>query len=114
MKAAELINSLHIGISIKRFPSGVCMLRLDSMNEDNMCQRLAELCQSNSLDVLSDGLLPSTVAKSFNMSIILAKEILIIAENRGILCRDDSIGGLAFFYNYFDINFNNNWIKKKS
>jgi hypothetical protein len=35
------------------------------------------------------------------LSFIVAKEQLLIAESKGLLCRDESPKGLYFFENYF-------------
>ena len=101
LQSAQMLEGLACGISLKRFPSGVCMLRLDNMNEDSLCKSLVELSLSDSFEISSDGINAFLVAQRFNLSIVLAKEILQNAENRGLLCRDDSISGLAFFHNEF-------------
>jgi ESCRT-II complex subunit VPS36 len=103
------------------------MLLLDSMNETAMCEKLVNLSKASFAEETvgiqekqesiqesikegisnpnpnpnQEGIQASFVAQYFDISIILAKEILIVAENRGLLCRDDSIGGLAFYPNKF-------------
>lgn len=101
LQSATMLKSLNVSISLIRFPSGVCMLRLDSLSEDSLCKSLVELSTSKNPDIITDGIQASLVAQTFNLSIVLAKEMLLVAESRGLLCRDDSIGGLTFFYNYF-------------
>ena len=101
LRSAEMIGTLGVGISLIRFPSGVIMLRLDSLNEDSLCQSILQLSKSTFLEIEEDGIQASLAAQHLNLSIVLAKEILLTAENRGILCRDDSISGLAFFPNKF-------------
>lgn len=101
LKSAEVMGSLGLGISLVRFASGVIILRLDTLNEDSLCQSILQLARSSNLDTGDDGIHASLVAQHLNLSILLAKEILLIAENRGLLCRDDTISGLAFFQNKF-------------
>lgn len=102
LQSAQMLKSLDVSISCIRFPSGVCMLRLDSLSEDSLCKSLVELSQSTNPEIIADGIQASLVAQTLNLSIVLAKEILLVAESRGLLCRDDSIGGLTFFYNSFN------------
>ena len=101
LKSAEIMGSLSLGITLVRFASGVIILRLDSLNEDALCQNILQLSKSNYLDIDQNGIYATLVAQHLNLSIVLSKEVLLIAENRGLLCRDDSIGGLAFFPNKF-------------
>ena len=101
LQSATMMGKLGVGISLKRFESGVIMLRLDSLNEEALCQSIVALAQSQDMDIEEEGIQASLVAQHFNLSIVIAKEILLLAESRGLLCRDDSIGGLAFFPNKF-------------
>jgi ESCRT-II complex subunit VPS36 len=102
LKSSEMIGSLNVGISIKKFPSGVCMLRLDSINEESMCQNLLKLATSSSAEIVREGIQAAIVAQHFNLSMVLAQEFLLIAEKESYLCRDDSIGGLSYFPNKFN------------
>lgn len=101
LQSARMLEKLGVGISLKDFPSGVSMLRLDSLNEESLCKNLVELFNSDEIEIIKDGIHASLVAQRFNLSIVLAKEILLIAENRELLSRDDSTGGLSFFLNKF-------------
>lgn len=101
LQSARMLEKLGVGISLKDFPSGVSMLRLDSLNEESLCKSLVELFNSDEIEILEEGIQASLVAQRFNLSIVLAKEILLIAENRELLSRDDSLGGLSFFLNKF-------------
>lgn len=101
LQSARMLEKLSVGISLKTFPSGVSMLRLDSLNEESLCKSLVELLKADEKEIQEDGIQASLVAQRFNLSIVLAKEILLIAENQELLSRDDSIGGLSFFINKF-------------
>jgi hypothetical protein len=41
------------------------------------------------------------VARHYRVSLVVAREMLCAAETNGFLCRDDTVGGLAFFPNAF-------------
>lgn len=47
------------------------------------------------------GLSVSDAAALLRVSMIIAKEILLQAEKCTLLCRDESLSGLAFYYNHF-------------
>ncbi|KAJ3200788.1 hypothetical protein HDU82_008614 [Entophlyctis luteolus] len=47
------------------------------------------------------GIGPADVAASESVSGALAKELLLIAEKQGVVCRDDSVEGLRFYENIF-------------
>ncbi|XP_074284681.1 vacuolar protein sorting-associated protein 36 isoform X1 [Silene latifolia] len=56
-------------------------------------------------DSLRTGISPSDAAITLGIAPAMAKEHLLAAESRGILCRDTSADGLRFFVNIFpDIN----------
>lgn len=43
----------------------------------------------------------SDVAQKLSIALPIAKEQLLLAEARGVLCRDDGPEGLRFFRNFF-------------
>jgi ESCRT-II complex subunit VPS36 len=100
LRASELIGSLGLGIAAKNYPSGVKTLQFESFDEKYVSKKLLDLCKSEK--VFADGGISATdVSRRLQISIVLAKELLISAESRGMLCRDDTIEGLAFFPNRF-------------
>ena len=98
--SVELIGALGLGITTKSFPSGVHMLQLSEMNEQTINQELHTLSTSTPLRI-DEGLRVSEVAQHYRISLVVAREMLLAAEMNGILCRDDDVGGLAFFPNKF-------------
>ncbi|MEW5298836.1 MAG: hypothetical protein WDW36_001914 [Sanguina aurantia] len=53
------------------------------------------------LSGLGPGLTAGDVAKLQNVSVTIAAEYLLMAEQRQVLCRDDGPDGLRFFHNFF-------------
>lgn len=47
------------------------------------------------------GINPTIVSNKLHISLLVAKEQLILAEQNGFLCRDDTINGIFFFENLF-------------
>jgi ESCRT-II complex subunit VPS36 len=100
LKAASLTKKLSLGLRLRVFDSGVKVLQADSYDEEKMGQRIAALL--NSPDFASSGVQASDLALNLNISLIVAKEQLLIAEGRLFLCRDESTEGLFFFPNHFE------------
>ncbi|GJN17381.1 hypothetical protein PR202_gb04442 [Eleusine coracana subsp. coracana] len=73
--------------------------------------RISSLAQKP--DNLQKGISPSDAAFTLGIAPALAKEHLQNAENKGLLCRDDSPDGLRFFINLFnDIDPQNIYLQK--
>ncbi|GJM92785.1 hypothetical protein PR202_ga09283 [Eleusine coracana subsp. coracana] len=73
--------------------------------------RISSLAQKP--DALQKGISPSDAAFTLGIAPALAKEHLQNAENKGLLCRDDSPDGLRFFINLFnDIDPQNIYLQK--
>lgn len=98
--ACQGLNDLRLPIVYKEFSSGVLSIHLRDQTDERSDQKL--------LQILSDldknfriGVQPINVAQTLAISITVAKELLLDAESRGLLCRDDSVNGLAFFKNIY-------------
>lgn len=106
LAAANLMESLRVGIRIRTFPSGVIMLQLDSMNEESMFEQLVEIYENEKdTEIKKTGLHAAIIAQYLKLPVVVAKEQLILAESKEILCRDDSIHGLSFFPNKFKTDY---------
>mmetsp|Transcript_19962 Transcript_19962/g.28686 ORF Transcript_19962/g.28686 Transcript_19962/m.28686 type:complete len:388 (+) Transcript_19962:41-1204(+) len=97
LKAASLMQDLRIGLRLRKFKSGVYVLQEDSFNDDVMFNKLVALAQQDPLQ----GISPAGVSQCLHMSILVAKEQLLLAEQHTLLCRDDTINGIFFFANKF-------------
>ena len=47
------------------------------------------------------GINPTIVSNRLHISLLVAKEQLLLAEQNGFLCRDDTINGIFFYENVF-------------
>lgn len=99
LKAASLTNKLRLGVRLRVFDSGVKVLQADSYDEEKMGERITTLLHAP--EFASTGLQASDLAARLNISLVVAKEQLLIAEARCFVCRDESVEGLFFFPNLF-------------
>ena len=81
---------------IKRYPSGVVTIQSRMFNEDVWYQRLADTIQES-----QGGMSANKLADKLNINVILMKEHLQAAENKGAVCRDESYEGTVFYENRF-------------
>jgi ESCRT-II complex subunit VPS36 len=98
--ASQIIGSLRIGIKLKTFDTGVLVLQLDNMSDDHICVTLMNM-YNTMLEIKEQGLHTALVARYLNLSIVVAKQYLLLAESLGYLCRDESSQGTFFFPNKF-------------
>jgi ESCRT-II complex subunit VPS36 len=104
LKAASLTQKLHLGLKLRIFDSGVKVIQADSHNEAAVGQRILALCTADT-HFESTGIQASDLALQLNISLIVAKEQLLVAESHSFVCRDESTEGLYFFPNLFDSKF---------
>ncbi|XP_053871186.1 vacuolar protein-sorting-associated protein 36 isoform X2 [Malaclemys terrapin pileata] len=91
----DLVNACKMLVALKLPLSGVMVIELQSHNEEEMV--------ASALETVSEkgSLTAEEFAKLVGMSVLLAKERLLLAEKMGHLCRDDSVEGLRFYPNLF-------------
>lgn len=98
--ASKIIGSLRIGIKLKAFDTGVLVLQLDNMTDDHICVTLMNM-YNTMIEIKEQGLHTALVARNQNLSIVVAKQHLLLAESLGYLCRDECSQGTFFFPNKF-------------
>ena len=101
LTAATLTRKLALGMRLRVFDSGVKVLQSDSYNEEEMGKKIVNLLTTDAVYSVA-GLQASDAALRLNISLVVAKEQLLIAECRLFICRDESAEGLFFFPNLFD------------
>lgn len=100
--AVSLMGSLGLGMRMVRFPSGVLVVQSQQLSEESVCNRLLALFASaNHVNRNVEGFQSTVVARLLKLPLVVAKEQLLLAEARGVLCRDESSYGVAFFENKF-------------
>ncbi|XP_062513845.1 vacuolar protein-sorting-associated protein 36-like isoform X2 [Corticium candelabrum] len=93
--ACKLFEHLRLPLRLKKFDSGVLVVELVSHSEDAVIGDTRQLAERNG------SLTAEELARIVSISVLLAKERLLLAERKGQLCRDDSIEGLKFYPNRF-------------
>ncbi|KAJ7341511.1 hypothetical protein JRQ81_005698 [Phrynocephalus forsythii] len=95
VNACKMLEALKLPLRLRIFDSGVMVIELLSHNEEEMV--------ASALETVSEkgSLTAEEFAKLVGMSVLLAKERLLLAEKMGQLCRDDSVEGLRFYPNLF-------------
>ncbi|KAK2501470.1 hypothetical protein MC885_011108 [Smutsia gigantea] len=93
--ACKMLEALKSPLRLRVCDSGVMVIELQSHREEETV--------ASALDTVSEkgSLMSEEFAKLEGMSVLLAKERLLLAEKMGHLCRDDSVEGLWFYPNLF-------------
>jgi ESCRT-II complex subunit VPS36 len=99
VRAAELLDTLNVGLRFRRFPSGVLAVCLNEVT-DGSVMRLFETLLQDPL-IAPRGLSATLVSQRLGVSVALAKEQLLACESARLLCRDETIEGIFFFANLF-------------
>mmetsp|Transcript_15273 Transcript_15273/g.22857 ORF Transcript_15273/g.22857 Transcript_15273/m.22857 type:complete len:404 (+) Transcript_15273:61-1272(+) len=95
VRASHLFRALDLPVELREFRSGVLVVQSKSHSDEAITQRLLALVKER------ERLTPLDVSKLTDTPHPLAKEQLLIAEQQGVLCRDESFEGLVFYENLF-------------
>ncbi|KAJ0163993.1 Vacuolar protein-sorting-associated protein 36 [Colletotrichum tanaceti] len=112
-KASQMWESLKLPVRLRKFKSGVLVVQSSERTDETTIKALVSW-----LDDLHEfppekelawdwrqfgrGVTARDAAERFGWSIGVAEEELEMAEERGVLCREDGIEGLKFWKNYID------------
>ncbi|KAE8348962.1 EAP30/Vps36 family-domain-containing protein [Aspergillus coremiiformis] len=112
-RAAELWGSLRLPVRLRRFKSGLLVVQRNDWSDEKTIQQLQdwllELQQNPPADpeplswdwrLFGRAITAQEAAQRFKWSVGVAAEELEMAEDRGILCREEGIEGLRFWGNY--------------
>ena len=111
LAACKLCEEMNLKLKLRKFDkSGVIVIELTDLNYDLLVNkvemlavnRFAAFASANRQGFASGGLLPSHVSTTLKMSLMIANEILLYAEKRGYLCRDEGTHGIEFYPNLFN------------
>ncbi|CAM9535031.1 unnamed protein product [Choristocarpus tenellus] len=97
LATAQLLGPVGLGMTLRRFDSGVMVIQADTHSDQAVSERLAKEAKED-----SGGLVATQVARNMSVSVTLAVEHLNTAERSELLCRDESVEGTRFFTNLFD------------
>lgn len=110
-KAAELWEKLKLPVRLRRFKSGLLVVQPHDWT-DERCIRLLEQwldemhTEPPPIELPWDwttfgrGVTAQEAAQRFGWSVGVASEELEMAEDRGVLCREEGIEGIRFWKNY--------------
>lgn len=110
-KAAQLWEKLKLPVRLRRFKSGLLVVqRYDWTDEKTISQFKAWLRELHDLPPLERvawdwrtfgrGVTAQEAAQRFGWSVGVAAEELEMAEDKGLLCREEGIEGLGFWSNH--------------
>ncbi|KAL9239950.1 hypothetical protein vseg_014221 [Gypsophila vaccaria] len=103
LQACTLWEKLDVPIMLRKFDSGVMVIQSKSHSDEEVFGRIRAFVLKP--DALRTGVSPSDAAITLGIAPAMAKEHLLAAESKGLLCRDTSADGFRFFVNIFpDIN----------
>ncbi|KAL1438188.1 hypothetical protein MTO96_048272 [Rhipicephalus appendiculatus] len=95
LNACKVMESLQLPLRLHVFGSGVTVLKLATQNDEASSTETRQLIDEHG------SLSAEQLSPLVHIPVILAKERLICAEQRGLVCRDDSVEGLRFYPNLF-------------
>ncbi|KAI0390528.1 Vps36-domain-containing protein [Xylariaceae sp. FL0594] len=112
-KAARLWEKLKLPVRLRTFKSGVMVVQSRDRTDETTIKALLTWMRDlheipPDKDVPWDwrmfgrGITTQDVAERFGWSIGVAEEELEMAEERGVLCREEGLEGLKFWENYID------------
>ncbi|KKA30243.1 hypothetical protein TD95_005308 [Thielaviopsis punctulata] len=110
-KAAQLFHKLHLPVRLRKFKSGVLVVQGKDRTDEAIVQALMEWMEdlhnfppekevSWEWREFGRGVTAQETAVRFGWSIGVAEEELDMAEQRGVVCREEGIEGLKFWKNY--------------
>ena len=109
-KAARLWEELRLPVRLRRFRSGLLVVQRSDWNDDKVIYQLKAWLQelhnppAAGVDVdwtrFGRGVTAQEAARKFGWSVGVAGEELEMAEERGVLCREEGIEGLKFWENH--------------
>lgn len=95
VNACRMFELLGLPMRMRQFESGVLVVQSLSHSEEAIIKDTAKLVKEH------DSLSAEELSRQAGVSIMLARERLLVTENAGAVCRDDSVEGLRFYPNKF-------------
>lgn len=110
-KAAELWEKLHLPVRLRKFKSGVLVVQGSDRTDKKTVQSLIAFLKSLhstppekevgwDWTVYGQGVTARDIASHFGWSLGVAEEELEMAEERGVVCRDEGLEGTRFWENW--------------
>ncbi|KAJ8573027.1 hypothetical protein K7X08_009538 [Anisodus acutangulus] len=97
LRACSLWEKFDVPVMLRKFDSGVMVIQSKSHSDNEVFTRIRSMVTTP--DALRAGITASDAAMSLGIAPAMAKEHLLAAEGKGLLCRDVSPEGFRFFVN---------------
>ncbi|CAN1174455.1 Vacuolar protein sorting-associated protein 36, partial [Linum perenne] len=112
LQACSLWQKFDVPVMLRKFDSGVMVIQNKSHSDEEVFARIKALVTKP--DALRSGITASDAAMTLGIAPAMAKEHLLSAESKGLLCRDISPDGFHFYVNIFsDTDPNNMYLVKE-
>lgn len=99
LQACSLWEKFDVPVMLRKFDSGVMVIQNKSHSDEEVFARIRTLVTNP--DALRTGISASDAAITLGIAPAMAKEHLLTAESKGLLCRDISPDGFRFYINLF-------------
>ncbi|KAL4203201.1 hypothetical protein AMTRI_Chr01g126720 [Amborella trichopoda] len=99
LQACAIWEKFDVPVLLRKFDSGVMVVQSKAHSDEEVFARIRSLALKP--EALRTGISPSDAARTLGVAPALAKEHLLAAENKGLLCRDIAPEGLRFYLNLF-------------
>ncbi|XP_044462608.1 vacuolar protein sorting-associated protein 36 [Mangifera indica] len=99
LQACSLWEKFDVPVMLRKFDSGVMVIQNKSHSDEEVFARIKALVTKP--EALRTGISASDAAMTLGIAPAMAKEHLLTAESRGLLCRDISPDGFRFYFNLF-------------
>ncbi|XP_021805789.1 vacuolar protein sorting-associated protein 36-like [Prunus avium] len=99
LQACSLWEKFDVPVMLRKFDSGVMVIQNKSHSDEEVFARIKTLVTKP--DALRTGISASDAAITLGIAPGMAKEHLLTAESKGLLCRDISPDGFRFYVNLF-------------
>lgn len=96
-EACNMLANLKLPIALRTFNSGLQVVQEAYRTPEVVIRNLLELV--NKSDFQTTGVSAIDVSAKFKWSVMIATEELEMAEQRGVLCRDEQLSGTTFYAN---------------
>ncbi|XP_059481593.1 vacuolar protein-sorting-associated protein 36 [Neocloeon triangulifer] len=92
LKSCQLMTTLDLPLTLKKFESGVQVLHLNT-HKESIIKTTTQAVRDNGSFTAEE------LAQTLGTAVLLAREQLLLSESEGMICRDDTIEGLRFYPN---------------
>ncbi|KAL9298240.1 hypothetical protein ACSQ67_024136 [Phaseolus vulgaris] len=99
LQACSLWEKFDVPVVLRKFDSGVMVIQTKSHSDEEVFNNVKMLVMKP--DALRAGISASDAARTLGVAPAMAKEHLLSAESKGLLCRDISPDGFRFYINLF-------------